>query len=224
MSHSAETLPVEEGSLPASAAPSPGVETHLVFLPDRASPRFFVWGAKAQTSALAPAGMPGKALLVDEHLHAREFEGMAVPLLGALPRLAALSTHELERLSASWAVWSFAAKLALELIGHERLVPRILSVDSETQARSVVALSLPTDMERVTALAKAFPLAAHAVPDDDDADSPSPARKRTRSLRTEDPLRIWAPEPLLRAFLDFAADLLVRVSTVRLPPARGERN
>jgi superfamily II DNA or RNA helicase len=207
------------GTSPASQA---GVASHLVFLPDRASPRFFVWGAGAQTSALAPAGMPGKALLVDEQLHSRELDGLAVPLLVALPCLAGMTLPELERLSPSWAVWSLASKLALELVGHERIVPRLLSVNGETQARSAVALSLPGDLERVSALAKAFPLAAHAVPVHDGADAPAPGHKPRRSSRQAAAPRIWTPEPLLRTFLDFSADLLVRASTTRVARARSD--
>jgi superfamily II DNA or RNA helicase len=164
--------------------------------------------------------MPGKALLVDEKLHPREVDGLAVPLLVALPALATMPLPDLERLSPSWAVWSLASKLALELVGHERLVPRILSVNGETQARSAVALSLPGDLERVSALAKAFPLAAHAVPIQSGADAPAPARNARRPSRKAAGPRIWAPEPLLRTFLDFAADLLVRASTTRVARAR----
>jgi len=164
--------------------------------------------------------MPGKALLVDEKLHPREVEGLAVPLLVALPSLTTMPLPDLERLSPSWAVWSLASKLALELVGHERIVPRLISVNGETQARSAVALSLPGDLERVSALAKAFPLAAHAVPIQSEADAPAPARKARRPSRKASAPRIWAPEPLLRTFLDFAADLLVRASTTRVARAR----
>jgi superfamily II DNA or RNA helicase len=195
------------------------VAAHLVFLPDRASPRFFAWGAGAQNSALAPVGKPGSALLVDETLNTREVDGMAFPLLGALPCLAGMTIPELERLPPSWAVWSLASKLALELVGHERIVPRLLLVNGEIQARSVIALSLPSDLERVTTLAKAFPLAAHAIPILDGTDNPELARKPRRSSRKASHL-IWAPEPLLRTFLDFAADLLVRASTTRVAHAR----
>src|SRR5438093_349691 len=70
---------------------------HLVFLPDRAAPRFFVWGAEAVASPLSAGGTPEKACLVDETLAPRELAGVAVPLLDALPLLAAMTAAETDR-------------------------------------------------------------------------------------------------------------------------------
>src|SRR3989442_6279927 len=64
---------------------------HLVFLPDRAAPRFLVWGAGAGASPLSAGGTAEKACLVDETLAPRELAGVAVPLLDALPLLAAMT-------------------------------------------------------------------------------------------------------------------------------------
>ena len=81
---------------------------HLAFLPDRPTPRFFVWGRGAAASALATCGGRATALVVDETLAPRELEGIAIPLLEALPRLAALTASETDRAPASIAAWSQA--------------------------------------------------------------------------------------------------------------------
>src|SRR6266446_119652 len=49
---------------------------HLVFLPDRAAPRFLVWGAGAVASPLSAGGTPEKAYLLDETLAPRELAGV----------------------------------------------------------------------------------------------------------------------------------------------------
>ncbi len=215
MGHLTSTLPAEEGSTtPASI----GAQGHLAFLPERASPRFFLWGPGAAASILAVAGAPGRALLLNEALVPQEFKGFTLPLLEALPHLGALATAELETAPASWVVWSLAAKLALELVGRERLVPRLLPADKGAQARFSVALALSADAERVSALAKAFPLAAHAVP----VVHPGPAaqRQRGRARPAAAQVEVWAPEALLRAFLDATADALVRASVKQAPTKR----
>jgi len=133
-----------------------GVAPHLVFLPSPGAPRLFLWGAGAGASALSACGEPARARLVDETLLPRQIEGVAIPLLDALPRLAAMTTEEMERAPASVAAWSLAAKLALDLVGRERLVPRVVPAEADTEARFAVALALPDDAERVAALAKTF--------------------------------------------------------------------
>jgi len=179
-----------------------GTTSHVLFLPDRAAPRFFLWGAGAAAAPLFAHGKPERFPLLDEALAPRELAGVAVPLLEALPRLAAMTAAETARAPASLAAWSLAAKLALDLVGRERIVPRVVPANGGTEARFAVALALPEDAERVAELAKVFPLAAHAVP------ARSASRKRARSAVRE----VWAPEPLLRAFLDAAADALVRAA------------
>ncbi len=123
-----------------------------------------------------------------------------MPLLEALPRLASLTAAEVARAPASIEAWSLAAKLALDLVGRERIVPRVVPAkDDGSEARFAVALAAPEDSERVVELAKAFPLAAHAVP-------------ANRGRRGPKALEVWTPEALLRAFLDAAADVLVRAA------------
>jgi SNF2 family DNA or RNA helicase len=166
---------------------------HVVFLPEREEPRFFLWGADAAGSPLAAGGRAEKAELVGEGLRVRATPGVAVPLLDAVARLARLG-GEAGRAPASLAVWSAAAKLALELAARGRLVPR-LSPD-ESAARTAMALSRADDAERVGALARAFPIAAHGVP--------LAGGRRA--------VQIWGAEPLLRRFLDETADALVRAA------------
>jgi hypothetical protein len=179
-----------------------GTASHVVFLPDRAAPRFFAWGAGAAAAPLFADGQPEHVPLVDESLTPRELRGVSVPLLDALPRLAAMTAAETDRAPASLAAWSLAAKLALDLVGRERIVPRVVPANGGTEARFAVALALPEDAERVAALAKGFPLAAHAVPAGNAAHSGG-------GRRTPE---VWAPEALLRAFLDATADTLARAA------------
>ncbi len=114
---------------------------HLVFLPDRALPRLFLWGdglrgdGDAALAELCARGRAGRARLVDEALAPREVEGVAVPLLDALPVLAAMPAEETGRAAASVAAWSLAAKLALELVGRERIVPGVVRAGWGTEAR-----------------------------------------------------------------------------------------
>lgn len=178
----------------------PGSALHVVFIPDRSSPRFFVWGEGAPLGVFEGLGAPESSRLPDESLKLRDIEGIAVPLLAALPRLAAVSASELSELPPSLAAWSLAAKLALDVTARERVAPRIVRDGDKSEARSCVSLSLREDHERFVTLAKAFPLAAHAVP-------VAPTGKRG--------VRVWPAEDLVRIFLDLCADVLVRAANLQ---------
>ncbi|HWM84897.1 MAG TPA: DEAD/DEAH box helicase [Kofleriaceae bacterium] len=180
---------------------------HVVFLPDWQAPRFFVWGSGAASSALAAGGRAERARVVGEELRAGETAGVAVPLLDGVARLARMTAADAERAPASLAVWSAAAKLALELVARERLVPRMVVQDGGSHARTVVALARTEDADRVLALARAFPLAAHCVPAP--ATAPVKGRKTSRSR----PAAVWAAEALVHRFLDMVADSLVRAAS-----------
>ena len=195
--------PQRPGDRPAAVATSP----HAVFLPEAGRPRFFLWGAgSAAIATLFGQGRPEIVPLIDEALARRPIEGIAVPLLDAVPRLAAMTAAEADRAPPSLAAWSLAAKLALDLVGRERLVPRIVQARGGTEARFSVALALPEDAERVAELAKVFPLAAHAVP----VKTADGGRGRRGKPR---PPQVWAPAALLRAFLDATADAILRAAT-----------
>jgi len=50
----------------------PATASHVVFLPDRAAPRFFVWGGGDLGAPPFADGAPERVRLVDEALTARE--------------------------------------------------------------------------------------------------------------------------------------------------------
>ncbi len=192
---------------------------HLTFLPDPAAPRFFLWGASPPEPvgpvpvvlSLLARGTLARATIVDESLTAQEHEGTAIALLDALPVLAAVTSEDADRAPASVAAWSYAAKLALELVGRERVVPQVQGrQDGRTEARWSTALSLPEDADRVKTLGQAFPPAAHAVPVEADAPT-TRGRGRARSATR---VAVWAPDALLRAFLDMAADTILRAAAM----------
>jgi SNF2 domain-containing protein/SNF2 helicase protein/helicase-like protein len=167
-------------------------------------------------AALDACGEPATARLIDRSLGIADVSGTAVGLRDALPALAAVGEDDLTGAPASVAAWSLAAKLALDLVGRERLVPCVRRTpEGTTEARWSVALALAEDADRLRMLAEAFPPAAHAVP----VEAP-PSRGRTR-LRTErtsprsgqDGVAVWAPDALLRTFLDLSADAIVRSAT-----------
>ena len=202
--------------------------THLLFIPDARNPRFFLWGGAAvdalgaapTVSSLAARGKRETARVVDESLHVADVTGTAISLRDALPALAVLSDDLAAAAPASVAAWSFAAKLALDLVARERLVPRVRRAsDGATEARWSVVLASAADAERVRTLAEALPPAAHAIPAD--ATSVS-AGTRTRARPTAS-VTVWAPEALLRAFLDLAADVIVRAAVADGSARAGER-
>ena len=170
-----------------------------------------MWGGGIGAPPFAD-GAPERVRLIDEALTVREVDGVAVPLLDALPRLAAMTAAEVERAAASLAAWSLAAKLALDLVGRERIVPRVLAANGDAEARFAVSLALPEDAERVAGLAQSFPLAAHALP----------VRHAGHRRGGGRALEVWAPEGLLRAFLDATADALARAA-VGLDTTAGPR-
>ncbi|HKE18111.1 MAG TPA: DEAD/DEAH box helicase, partial [Kofleriaceae bacterium] len=200
---------------------------HVVFLPERDAPRFFLWGAGAAGSPLAAGGRAESARVLGEDLRLVDQRGVSLALLDGLTRLAQLGAAEVERAPASLAAWSSAAKLALELVARERLVPRLVGGHGGDggggQARTAVALAREGDAERVMALARAFPLAAHGVsaPGGDVARPARRSRRRPPRATAPGAAEVWAAEPLIRRFLDAAADALVRAARVRARPAGG---
>jgi hypothetical protein len=131
----------------------------------------------------------------------REVRGLELPLLGAVAALAAAPVDAPER-SASVAAWVIASKLALELVARERVVPVIQRQGMHLEARWAAALASSEDAGHLAALARCLPPGAHAVP------APGAGE-----------LDVWAPEALLRAFIDAVVDALVR-STQGAPGAR----
>jgi hypothetical protein len=186
-------------------------DVHVVFVPDGSAPRFFLWGARAAESALAAGARADRAPVVDESMRARPTAGLSLPLLDGVARLARMSAAEAERAPASMAAWSAASKLALELVARERVVPRA----GQGEARSAAALARADDAERVAALARAFPLAAHGLAPSTPA-APTKRGSRGKASARSAAANVWAAEPLLRRFLDHVADALVRAAAEEL--------
>ncbi len=193
----------------------------LVYLPDRR--RLFLWDEELLPLELERATQDARetaATLVVPPGKRQRVEGRELPLELALAELAALPAAVLGRMPASLGAWSWAAKLALELVVRERLAPALVVLPSRAgsarqegrrEARWRVSLLADDDAARVTRLARAFPPAAHAVP---------------LGRGTE----VWAAHGLIREFLDAAADELVRAARreqspeeVRRPPESGAR-
>lgn len=194
----------ESANAPPHDEPASGVAAvHLTFVPD-AAPYFMVWGEGAGESPLALSGQPARAELVDEQLQVQSVRGYAVPLLDALPALVAIPANDFVRHPLSVCVWSLAAKLACELIARERLVPRVVQTAAGTRARNCVALNLGADHQRMLDIAKAMPMAAHAVP----------IAAEASTTETSAP-HVWSADALLHAFLDASADALVRSARKR---------
>ncbi|HEX6272459.1 MAG TPA: DEAD/DEAH box helicase [Polyangiaceae bacterium] len=165
----------------------------LVFLPDAEA--LFLWEDEpAPRALLSPweRGEPGSARLATSS-GVREVAGRKLPLVETTAALAVVPAAELERFSGSLAVWTLASKLAMDLVARERVVPTATRRAGRIEARWAAALGGGDDAAKVTALAKSMPPAAHAVPASPDAGE-----------------AVWAPDALLRAYLDAVVDALLR--------------
>ncbi len=182
---------------------------HLLFVPDAAQPRVFLWGAQASSMSLAALGLTASERCVTEEGVAEDVNGIAIALHDALPALAAISVSEAQRLPASISIWSAAAKFALDLIARGRVIPTIENANDSTYARWRASILLGDDAERFAKLANSFPPAAHAIPS-----VPERRGKRTRrKLQATDALEhVWTPDALLELFLDACADMLMRTT------------
>jgi superfamily II DNA or RNA helicase len=200
----------EPGAIDAAANARPVLAAaHLVFVPERDTPHWFLWGSEAAQSALAVQGEPGSMWLPDETqqtLRLRRIRGYRLPLLDGAMQLASLSQGELLGLPLSVSVWSLAAKLALELVSRQQLVPRVLKTGGRQVACWQVSLNLAHDRERVSQLLLAFPIAAHAVP----------VTPPTVQERQGADLAVWSAPALLQTFMDMLADQLVRAAQPRV--------
>ncbi|MFZ5892465.1 MAG: DEAD/DEAH box helicase [Myxococcota bacterium] len=165
----------------------------LVFLPDLEA--LFAWQGELASQLIAglqEGGSPHTAELVTPE-GVRQVAGALLPLLSASSKLALVAARDIEALPASVATWTLASKLALELVSRERVVPTITRRGGQIEARWAAALSEPEDVMRVAALARSMPPAAHAIPI-------TPGSER----------EVWAPDALLRAYLDAIVDALIR--------------
>ncbi len=164
----------------------------LVYLPSPEA--LFAWGSdweSGEIRILAPGTAARALLLTPEGF--REVTGQRFPLTEAVSQLAAVPAAVLEALPSSFSIWALASKLAIDLIARERVAPTIARRDAQVEARWAAALSASEDAERVTLLARSMSPAAHAVP---------------VALHAE--AAAWAPDALLRAFLDATVDAWLR--------------
>ena len=192
--------------------------THLVYQPGP-DPRLFLWGddplPHPAIEHLASLGRRASARIVTDRLTIERVRGTAIELLAGATALAALDAGNLERLPASVAAWSLAAKLGFDLVARERIVPLIQHSGTGMEARWGISLTLPEDAERFSHLARAFPPAAHAVPRDHERSGAAVRRRRS--------VHVWGPQALLVDFADALADMLVRrAAAAAHPGAEGE--
>ncbi len=167
----------------------------LVYLPDVES--LFLWGtepAPRGLPALAQGGDPWSATLVaPEGLS--DTSGLKLPLFDTMAKLAVVPAADIESLPGSLATWVLASKLAMDLVARERVVPTISRRGGRIEARWAAALAASEDAAKVAAIAKSMPPAAHAVPVAGDRSG-----------------AVWAPDALVRAYLDAVVDALVRAA------------
>lgn len=177
----------------------------LLYLPEAES--LFLWGpepAPRELPALGRSGTPHPAIVVAPEGR-RQVDGLKLPLFDTLTMLAVVPTASVGTLPASVATWVLASKLAIELVSRERIIPTITYQSAGIEARWAAALSASGDSARVAALARSMPPAAHALP---------VAHGEARD--------VWAPDALLRAYLDAVVDALVRTTRGKpeLPPGK----
>jgi superfamily II DNA or RNA helicase len=198
----------------------------LVYLPELEA--FFLWGGHAvlrELPSLALGGEAARALLVVPEGR-RVVDGRKLPLLETMAKLAAAPAATIDAAPGSIATWMLASKLAIELVARECVVPTIARRGGRTCARWAAALSASEDAARVTALARSMPPAAHAVP----ISATAVPDRRSRIAGGGDPdgsaggagvlprgidrrsrgIDVWAPDALLREYLDAVVDALMR--------------
>jgi hypothetical protein len=174
----------------------------LVFLPS--SELFFLWGE-------APGGLLGPlksrastsfAELVVPPGQRATIPGLVLAPADVIPKLAPLTGAALEGQPGSTQFWARASRLAVELVVEGKVVPGVVREGANIEARWGIWGSDARVKAQLERLEAAMPPAAHAVPVAPSGDE------------------AWPPGRLLRAFLDSAADLLVRSAAVRarLPP------
>jgi len=166
----------------------------LIYLPTLES--FFLWGTEPLPHALPTlgSGEPWMTTLVTP-AGLREPEGIKLPLFDTMAKLAVVAVADTDSLPASVASWVLASKLAIDLVARERVVPTITRHGGRIEARWAAALAGGEDAASVTALARSMPPAAHAVP-----------------IAGDRAGAVWAPDALLRSYLDAAVDATVRAS------------
>jgi SNF2-related domain/SNF2 Helicase protein/Helicase conserved C-terminal domain len=190
---------------------------HLLFLPDVAQPRLFLWGAQANALSFASLGRTATERCITETGAAENIEGLAIALRDALPALAAIGVAEASQLPASISIWSAATKFALDLIARGRLIPTIEQINSHSEARWRASIALGDDADRFARLANSFPPAAHAIPASTERRG---KRARRKAQEVAAPVHMWTPDALLERFLNACVDVLMRSAEQSRPDPR----
>ncbi|MET9853890.1 DEAD/DEAH box helicase [Streptomyces sp. NPDC006450] len=193
-------LPTISGLIPCSA----------VFLPAEPARdgRIAFWRAEpAEGPHLDGQGAAEQLTIVTPDLRRTTVTATVLPLAEALPLL----TRVRAAASAGAApFWGAAALLALRFAARGLLLPGLSPAGYDAWRLGPLDAA---DLEEVRELAAAMPPDAHCVPADP-GDSLDSADSRDGDDRAGTapgaPLRLPAPEPLLRAFLDAVADTLPR--------------
>jgi superfamily II DNA or RNA helicase len=165
----------------------------LLFQPDIEA--LFLWGSEEAPRAvpdLALDGEPWTAAVVAPEGRI-EVAGTKLGLTSTAARLAMVPSAEIEGLPGSIATWTLASKLALDLLARELVVPTITRGNGRIEARWAASLAGSDDSAKVAALARSMPPSAHAVP-----------------ISRDGSALVWAPDALLRAYIDALIDALVR--------------
>jgi hypothetical protein len=165
----------------------------LVYLPEPEA--FFLWHTEQAARALPNFTERGEAFRATLITPAgrQDVPGRKLPLLETAAALAAIPASDVDALPASVAAWTLSSKLCIELVARERVVPTISRRAGQIEARWAAALAATEDATRVAAIARSMPPAAHAVP-----------------VAAEGAREVWAPDALVRAFLDALVDAMVR--------------
>ncbi len=173
-------------------------ETPAVFLWSPPSPGVRQSGGRAQKPDRERLAIPGcwTKKRGDSQLVVTQVNGMRVRLDEILVRLVTLPLADTteQRVTRSVATWSAVAKLAVELVAGQQVVPWVEQHEDRDRARWRAALR-PEDHLRAEALARALPPAGRAWPGSSGGSVPP---------------RLMAAGPAVRSFLDEATDLLVR--------------
>ncbi len=147
-----------------------------------------------------------------------ELMAVRLPLVETVRGLVRLDLEEARRrrVSDSVRVWSMAAKLAVELVARGHMVPIIERNEStEPYAHWTITTMTPETRERIAALERALPIAAHALvlqegQENDNGRRKRKSRRRRKRKQVTPETTIWEPARILRAFLDAVADAIVR--------------
>ena len=157
----------------------------LVYLPDVES--LGQGGEPWSTTLVAPEGL-------------RDTSGFKLPLFDTMAKLAIVPAADIESLPGSVATWVLASKLAMDLVARERVVPTISRRGGRIEARWAAALAASEDAAKVAAIAKSMPPAAQVF---------MPAASGAVGDRSG---AVWAPDALLRTYLDAIVDAVVRTA------------